>query len=289
MKKLDSTILDSRLIVTTKKENYNLKMVTCGDFIQVYLYNADKIKSTNDYLDDLNLKKCEKKRKLNEVINLEESTDIEDTTNKENFKKVDKKNIIRSKLECQRLAKGNIEEWETFITLTFSDNIIDMNYANKKFRYFIDKIKRVYKDFKYLCVPEFQKRGAVHYHLLTNIKINDKKLMYKQENNSRYSHVKYWNEGFTSVEEIKGDIKKIVGYIAKYMTKDIDNRLFNRHRYFYSRNLNIPIVDYININIQEDIEYYAKKIQDKELIYQNEYLNPLDNSQVTFLEYTNSK
>ncbi len=289
MKKLDSTILDSRLIVTTKKENYNLKMVTCGDFIQVYLYSADKIKSTNDYLDDLNLKKCEKKRKLNEVINLEESTDIEDTTNKENFKKVDKKNIIRSKLECQRLAKGNIEEWETFITLTFSDNIIDMNYANKKFRYFIDKIKRVYKDFKYLCVPEFQKRGAVHYHLLTNIKINDKKLMYKQENNSRYSHVKYWNEGFTSVEEIKGDIKKIVGYIAKYMTKDIDNRLFNRHRYFYSRNLNIPIVDYININIQEDIEYYAKKIQDKELIYQNEYLNPLDNSQVTFLEYTNSK
>ena len=148
MKKLDSTILDSRLIVTTKKENYNLKMVTCGDFIQVYLYSADKIKSTNDYLDDLNLKKCEKKRKLNEVINLEESTDIEDTTNKENFKKVDKKNIIRSKLECQRLAKGNIEEWETFITLTFSDNIIDMNYANKKFRYFIDKIKRVYKDFK---------------------------------------------------------------------------------------------------------------------------------------------
>ncbi len=69
------------------------------------------------------------------------------------------------------------------------------------------------------------------------------------------------------------------------MTKDIDNRLFNRHRYFYSRNLTMPSKNYISLDSQKEIDFYNKNIQDKELIYQNEYINPYDDSKVIFLEY----
>ena len=68
------------------------------------------------------------------------------------------------------------------------------------------------------------------------------------------------------------------------MTKDIDNRLFNRHRYFYSRNLKQPNSNFINLENERDIEFYKKIIQDKDIIYQNTYVNPYDNNNVTFIE-----
>lgn len=274
-----SIILDSRLISPTlNKKLYNIKIVDCGDYTQIYAYKTNKVKTK--IVDDTDLKL--KKQKINSVFDNKSNTDNA-------LKEIQIRNIMRSKLVCQRYAKANMQEWETFITLTFADNIQDIKSANKRFRYFIDKVRRVKKDFKYLCITEFQKRGAIHYHLLTNININDNNLLYTQEDNSKYRHIKYWNVGFTSIEEIKDDAKKVVGYISKYMTKDIDNRLFGFHRFFYSNNLIKPIENYIDTSNEKELNFYIKKIQDKDLIYQNKYINPYDDSEVSFLEFHNSQ
>ena len=271
-------ILDSRLIVTTiLGQKYNAKVVKCGDYVQIYMYEKCKKKSSKKDTTELELRKL----KLSKLFENEEDIKTEPKL----VDDIEQRNIIRSKLECQRIAKSNIDEWKTFITLTFKENIKDVSKANKRFRYFIDKVQRIKKDFKYIAIPEFQKRGATHYHLLTNIDINDTNLIYEQEDNKKYKHIKYWLDGFTKVDTLNGDIKKIIGYISKYMTKDIDNRLFNRHRYFYSRNLNMPSVSYINFDSPKDLEFFKKNIQDKELIYQNEYISPFDNNTVSFLEY----
>lgn len=268
-------LLDSKLISPTLEiKNYNVKLVDCNDFIQVYFYKRNKIKKNIVKEFDLNLKKIDIDTNLNNNNNFNN-----------NFKKIEERNIIRSKLSCQRLAKANIKDWETFITLTFAENVTDVNVANKEFRYFIDKIRRVKKDFKYLCITEFQKRGAVHYHLLTNISINDNTLMYTQVDNKKFRHIKYWHNGLDSVEVIKGDPKKVIGYISKYMTKDIDNRLFSKHRYFYSQNLVKPKNNFINLDNEKEVKFYNEKIQDKELIYQNNYINSFDNENVLFLEF----
>lgn len=273
------TILDSNLIVATKKKGYDIKAVTCGDYVQLYFYENRKTITQKEDTTELELKKA----KIDNMIDSKKKTTTKIEVPWE--QEIDIKNITRSKLECQRLAKANLNDWETFITLTFADNIIDIDKANKRFKYFIDKVRRVKKDFKYLCITEFQKRGATHYHMLCNININDSTLIYSQKDNPKFKHIKYWNDGFTSVEVIKRDAKKIIGYIAKYMTKDIDNRLFNRHRYFYSRNLVKPIANYINLDDKIDNDFYQKIIRDKNLIYQNEYINPYDNNKVSFLEY----
>lgn len=269
-------ILDSMLITPTF---YNIKVVEVGDYTQVYIYQNKKIIKRNDK-EDLNLTKL----KVNDILN---SLDNSKETKQESELKpvIEERNIIRSKLECQRLAKANIKSWETFITLTFSENITSVEAANKRFRYFIDKVRRVKKDLKYLCITEFQKRGAIHYHLLTNISIDDSKLIYSQEDNPKFKHIKYWNDGFTSIEVIKGDPKKIVGYISKYMTKDIDNRLFSYRRYVYSQNLKKPSTSYLDLETENGQNHFKKIIQDKSLVYQNEYLNPYDNTEVTFLEF----
>lgn len=294
-------ILDSRLITTTKLQKpklndseksmlcqntnllnqYNIKVVDCGEYTQVYYYQKPKFKTKKTDETDLELKKqridnlFEKKKE--EKLDLPWELDFEP--------KIEDRNIIRSKLSCQRIAKTNSTIWETFITLTIAENELDIKKANKKFNNFITIVRRHKKDFKYIAIPEFQKRGSVHYHLLTNISVDDENLIYSQADNPKFKHVKYWKHGFTKVDVMKNDVKKIVGYISKYMTKDIDNRLFGHRRYLYSQNLSIPKESYIDTNEKQDKDFYQQKIQDKELIYQNEYINPYDGSLVTFLEF----
>ena len=269
-------ILDSKHISATISL-YDIKLVDCNDYCQVYVYEKKQSKSINkDNENDLELKK----EKIDSMFDKTHTKNECKLTNE-----IELRSIMRSKLECQRLAKANINDWKTFITLTFEENIQDVKKANRKFKYFIDKVRRVKKDLKYLCITEFQKRGAIHYHMLCNIDINDETLMYAQEDNKKFKHIKYWNEGFTSVEVMTGDVKKIIGYIAKYMTKDIDNRLFSHHRYFYSQNLNKPIKNYINSDKDNEKDFYIKKIQEKELIYQNEYINPYTQEKVQFFEF----
>ncbi len=271
-------ILDSKLIITTKLNSYDIKLVDLGEYVQVYYYANKKVRSRAKDKSDLELSKAN----INTFFdNKEKKKDI----NLKDGNTIESRNIIRSKLCCQRLAKANMNDWRTFITLTFADNVIDVNLATKKLRNFIDSVKRVKKDFKYLCIPEFQKRGAVHYHLLSNIAYDDTSLIYTQEDNKKYKHIKYWNEGFSSIEVIRDDAKKVVGYISKYMTKDIDDRLFNHRRYLCSRNLNTPKESYINIDNEKELEYYKKITQDLNIIYQNEYINPYDNTTVNFLEF----
>lgn len=271
--KLEELLLDSSLILTTfsNKELYNFKVIDCNNYLQIYKFEDKQVK-INKNLEEKNIKKID--------------TDFLYKNDKEkNKNQIELKNIIRSKLECQRLAKCNSNEWKTFITLTFEENIIDLKKANKKLRYFIDKIQRIYKSFKYICIPEFQKRGAVHYHLLTNIDINNDKLIYSQENNKFFKHIKYWNEGFTKVDNLDNDIKKIIGYISKYMTKDIDDRLFNHHRYFYSRNLIKPKINYINLDNPKHLEYFNNLLKNKKIVYKNNYLNKYNDNLITFEEY----
>lgn len=270
-------ILDSKLITPTLNEIYNVKIIDCGNYVQVYFYENSKMKGINKKdLDDFNLMKIN----VNDMFENKKNDKSEIKLNT-----IELKNIIRSKLECQRIAKCNMEDWKSFITLTFKENIKDVDYANKRFRYFIDKVRRIKKDFKYLCITEFQKRGAIHYHVLCNVGIDDDELIYTQEDNKKFKHIKYWIDGFTSVEPLENEPKKVVGYVSKYMTKDIDNRLFSHRRYFYSTNLNKPKSSYINFENKKHIDFYTKKIQDTSLIYQNEYINPYDNSKVTYLEF----
>lgn len=73
------------------------------------------------------------------------------------------------------VAEANDTVWKSFITLTFAENITDLNEANKRFHVYVVQMARRCKDFgfefQYIGVPEFQKRGAVHYHLVTNVQL----------------------------------------------------------------------------------------------------------------------
>ena len=277
---LDSSLISTTFLSKNDKKTYNIKIIKCNNYIQTYYIKESRIKTINTVKKENNIKSID----TDNLLSSKNKKSVEGFTNNIEFK-----NILRSKLQCQRLAKCNSKDWETFITLTFAENITDISIANREFNKFISKIRRIYPELKYLCVPEFQKRGAVHYHVLTNINIHNEKLIFRQEDNYKFFHIKYWLNGFTKVDNIKGNIKKIIGYISKYMTKDIDDKLYSKHRYLYSQNLDKPSEYYLDITNEKDAMTFLKLLNDKELIYTNEYKEAFTNKDILFKEYLSNE
>lgn len=270
-----SLLLDNSLITPTNKKRVDLKVIDCGDYKQMYFRKKPHLKKDNnlDKLKDLN-KICFR-------------TDVSSTTKNKcsnQLKEIELKNILRSRFEMQRLVKNNEKIFKTFITLTFADNVEDIKIANKKFDIWRTKVKSLYKDFAYVCVPEFQKRGAVHYHLLTNLDIKQSPLIIiPQKDKINQYDVKYWSYGFTSVFDMK-DIN-VVGYISKYMTKDIDNRLFGHRRYLYSQNLKKPEIIEFDLSNLNDFKIFCEIFtNDFKIVYEKEY-NDFLNNDIIYKEF----
>ena len=139
------------------------------------------------------------------------------------------------------MAHQNYRVWKSFITLTFAENVKDIDVANKYFNSWLTRIRRVFSDFAYLAVPEFQKRGSVHYHLLSNLEVGGELLPLQNAKKHMYD-VKYWGRGFTSAFDLRltDDKFNVSLYVCKYLYKDIDNRLFGRKKVMHSQNLDFP-------------------------------------------------
>lgn len=149
----------------------------------------------------------------------------------------------------------NNPPWYSFITLTFADNITDLTYANKRYNFYTMQIKRKYSEFKCIGTAEFQKRGAVHYHLLTNLipgtdllPLRDppKKLwnpINKYYTYLSYYDLPYWNDGFSSGLDLSICDKEFKPelYMLKYLYKDLDKRLAGTTKLLKTNNLKKPL------------------------------------------------
>lgn len=287
VKRPGALLLDSSLITATNKVEYDMKIVQCGDYVQVYKFRRKKLVDK-----DLELLEDSKKDKIEfDELNLFKEENLK---TKDNLKTIEYKNITRSKFQMERLIKTNENVFKTFITLTFAENITDINVANKKFHIWRTYMKKVNKEFLYVAVPEFQKRGAVHYHLLINIDYTNFDCLSKEErkiwdrNDKKWQigrDVKGWSYGHNMAIDLKD--MNVATYLSKYMTKDIDNRLYGHRRYLNSQNLNKPHESYIDLSNIKHYEYFDKILKEKEVVYTNSYVDYFGD-EVNFFEFKKS-
>lgn len=163
----------------------------------------------------------------------------------------------------------------TFLTLTYKENITDIKEANylhskfiKRLNYHTYGTKKM--QLKYLSVIEFQKRGAIHYHII----FFNLPFIHKTE----ISEI--WDQGFILIKKID-DKQNVAGYLTKYMSKgNNDIRLDKKKRYMCSRKLLRPI----EINVQEEALRLIEKIPEKYIkktgSFETDYFG-----QVTVTEY----
>lgn len=82
--------------------------------------------------------------------------------------------LVRSRTNFIRKALHNFvyAEHLYFITLTFKENITDLVQANKHYNIFMKYLTYHYPNLKSVVVAENQKRGAWHFHLLVDKRID---------------------------------------------------------------------------------------------------------------------
>lgn len=132
---------------------------------------------------------------------------------------------------------------DRMITLTFKENITSKSLAYKSLQSFIRLMRVRFKKFEYVCVPEKQKRGAIHYHIATNTYYLWSTIL------------TLWRKSVAIISKETGGIfinskasdryKKsgsngVGKYIAKYISKSFTEGNKNEKRYYTSKMVNRP-------------------------------------------------
>lgn len=150
--------------------------------------------------------------------------------------------LRRARQEVRRIVNANVGAYgeqftAKFLTLTFGDNVTDLDQAHYEFKKFIQRMNYLIfgvksGNLRYTAVVQFQERGAVHYHVII---YNIPYVKWKKIERT-------WRNGHIWINKID-DVDNVGAYVCRYMTKEVDDeRLRGRKCYFNSRGLFKPIV-----------------------------------------------
>ena len=160
----------------------------------------------------------------------------------EEFKGKRQDNAKRASLVFRRLVSSNLGRTAhpVLITTTYRDNQTDLRQGYRDFNSFIKALRHKFgKVFRYIAVPEFQRRGAVHFHALF---WDLPRSCIETERHTRLV-AGMWKHGFIYMTMTDGN-EKLSSYLTKYMAKSFtDPRLMNQKTYTCSRNLKRPVIE----------------------------------------------
>jgi len=184
--------------------------------------------------------------------------------------------INRTRTEIRRLVNSN-PQLSKFITLTFAENITDLKTANYIFNKFVLRMNYKHPDFEYLAVPEFQKRGAVHYHLLCNIGFIEVAELQAM-----------WGQGFVKINKID-NVNNVGAYVSKYLGKEMDERTFGKKKFFRSQSLAGPVelIGMLAMRFAEKFLAFLTPVYEK--IFKSEWVGEVEYSAYTlnFIPFAN--
>jgi len=154
-----------------------------------------------------------------------------DSEKKINFNR----SLRRSKANVRRKVMS--ADLDYMITLTYRENKQDLEAAWIDFTKWIRRVRSSNPTYKYVAVAEFQKRGAVHFHVAVK--------GWQQITLLRSHWLAVVGDGNVRVDRPKRQVKykwqlaKIASYMVKYITKDL-GAAFGRQRYRVSEGIIIP-------------------------------------------------
>ena len=194
--------------------------------------------------------------------------------------KIKARSLSRTRTNMIELVENNEDAFISFITLTYKDEIEDIDRAYKDLSNYLKLCKRYMKEegkeLQYIAVPEIQRKRAtktgkyvIHFHLITNIEIGSVLIEkrpaktiegadHKGIKTIEYYDLKGWNKGFSIAMPIQnqGDFE-LSKYLLKYLYKDFSDRFFGRQKILHSNNLKVPEFQYYLE--EEEIESIKEK------------------------------
>jgi len=163
-------------------------------------------------------------------------SDRTDRTNINLQKQKRKDNLQRASLAFRRLVLCNLGKsvYPTLVTFTYAGIISDITRGYEDLKTFNKSLRDKYgKQIRYICVPEFQKRGSLHFHALY---WGLPARLVSEERKTRQL-ANWWGQGFIYLKETDGN-EKLSYYLTKYLSKSFtDPRTLRRKAYVTSRNI----------------------------------------------------
>lgn len=160
------------------------------------------------------------------------------TTDEENH--CIKVSLGKTKNTIYNIARSNV--WKWFITLTLNSQKVDRSdykQVVKKLITFLNNLqKRHCPNLKYLIVPELHKdRTNYHFHGLL-AECDELGFVFNghfDDNGRPVFNIPQWSYGFTTATLVEST-ERASSYITKYVTKESEQYLKNKHRYYTNRN-----------------------------------------------------
>ena len=232
---------------------YNTKIVITPSLKEVWIYESPIIYHT----DKTSAKGCK---------HLQDSSrktfDSMSATGQYDSLKRKQRHYENMRWEVSRLVDCNFDDNTKFLTLTFENNIADVQFANTEFKNFIKRLNyHIYHQkkqaLKYIATWEKQRRGSIHYHVI----------FFAFPYIPKPTLENLWGHGFIKINLIQVDSKENHGrYVSKYFSKDLDLKEHKKKAFFTSQNLKKPIVKKIVLYPEEQ-----RALEQEPVIYMKEY------------------
>lgn len=209
----------------TKVTWFNMKVIQSGERLEVYKYS----KAQERGFEGKNKTGRKGKGNADKVKNRKEA-------------------LNRARNQIIRLVNCN-PDLMTFISLTYKENMQDLRLSKVHLNKLCKELQRDFPGFKYLYVIEFQSRGSIHYHMLSNLPVpvdTAKTNQLKPEGQKileRQFHETYWPYGWVDIRDLSQEGNTNAGlYVSVYLIEDLfDIDLHGSKCFGYSRNLLKPI------------------------------------------------
>lgn len=153
------------------------------------------------------------------------------------------RSLRRTRQAVYDIAQSN--DWEYFFTLTFNPEKVDSfdyDATVKKLSNWLNNMKKIAANMRYIVVPEQHKSGRWHFHGLfmncDNLGFVDSEK--RTDKGQIIYNVGKYKFGFSTAIELDSS-KAICTYLTKYITKDVCANSKGKKRYWASRNCNKPI------------------------------------------------
>lgn len=158
-----------------------------------------------------------------------------------------------------------------FVTLTYAGIVDDVDKVLHDVKMFVKAERRQNHDLKYIYVLEWQKRGSLHVHMITNSQLTT------YTNKNGHPSLTYWSHGFSSVLTVNDfdDNFRPHLYLFKYMKKA---QRIGKSFLHSSRNLNnfkevnTPPLNLHNWSLLTQERSIAKMPNGKRLVFNKYYL-----------------
>jgi len=223
----------------------NIRLIVSGDIVELYNYERPYVYNRPE--------------KARDIIRSPRPDRRED-------------NLTVAQRYLRRVIFANVRAFSSepsFVTFTFAENICDVKVANGLWTEFVRKLRRrCGRPIHYSVVTEFQKRGAIHYHVLFYDLPNE-----LQKERSTREIATMWGHGWVDMKTIQKirSIRSIGAYVSKYLTKHtLDARLVGEKAYFSSRGLVKPR-EIRDIKRAKVVLTKLKSLHNYKMVYNNDY------------------